>query len=244
MVIVKEGMGLSREWWGGGLWCPPLLAILSHLGVAILCPLAEALGARLGEHPIVLGGAAVVVADGVASSCLGTCLKGTASEAVALGEVQQQGGTVGADHLGAVDQDLSHTLGVTHEGGEAGGGDDLEHGSRLVVGGSLSPRVLIIADRGWLSRVGSQFPKWHSVAVGDEPLAPASRDPLVLQLANVDRFQALAVGVQIPQAEVAAGVAVGPDLVSLVDGHGRVSVVDSGILAGQGSWQLPGRTLL
>jgi hypothetical protein len=30
----------------------------------------------------------------------------------------------------------------------------------------------------------------------------------------------------------------------LVDGHGRVSVVDSGILAGQGSWQLPGRTLL
>ncbi len=36
-------------------------------------------------------------------------------------------------------------------------------------GVSVAPRVLIIADRGWLSRVGSQFPNWHSVAVGDVP---------------------------------------------------------------------------
>jgi len=139
-------------------------------GVAILCPLGEALGARLVEHPIA-GGAV----EQVATRCLGTCLEGTATLAVGLCQVEQQGGTVPADHLGAVDQDLSDSLGVTQESSEAGGGDDGKHRSRLVVGGSLSPRVLIIAGRGSLSRVGGQFPKWHSVAVADAPGAPGAR---------------------------------------------------------------------
>lgn len=127
-------------------------------GGAILCPASEALVASLVEHSVV-----VLPLDVVAVGSLGTCLEGTATLAVGLGEVQEKGGTVGTDHLGAVDQDLSHPLGVAHEGGEAAGRDDLEHGSRFeVVGGSLSPRVLSIADRGWLSRVGSQFPKCPS----------------------------------------------------------------------------------
>lgn len=120
----------------------------SQAAVSILCPHRQALGARLAEHPIVLGGAAVVVADDVATSCLGTLLEGTASQAVALGEVQQQGGTVSTDHTRALDQQVGDSLGVAQESGEAGGGDDLEHGSLEVVGGSLSPRVLIIADGG------------------------------------------------------------------------------------------------
>lgn len=120
----------------------------SDTAVAVLCPLGEALGASLAEHPIVLSNAAVVVADAVAVGSLGTLLEGTASQAVALGEVQQQGGTVGADHTGALDQQVGDTLGVTEEGSEAGGGDDGEHRSLEVVGGSLAPRVLIIADRG------------------------------------------------------------------------------------------------
>ena len=113
----------------------------SQGAVAILCPHRQALGARLGEHPILLGGGAVGVGDGVASRSLGTCLEGTATLAVGLGEVEQEGGTVGTDHLGAVDQDLSHPLGVTHEGSEAGGGDDLEHLSGAGGGGGLSPSL-------------------------------------------------------------------------------------------------------
>ena len=124
-------MGLSKElgWWGAGV--PPVARYpsTSQTAVAILCPHRQALGARLAEHPIGLGDGAVVVADTVAVGSLGTCLQGTATLAVGLGEVEQEGGTVGTDHLGAVDQDLSHPLGVAHEGLEAGGGDDLEHRS-------------------------------------------------------------------------------------------------------------------
>jgi len=145
-------------WWGGGV--PPVARYpsTSQAAVPILCPHRQALGARLAEHPIVLGGAAVSVADDVATRCLGTLLEGTATEAVGLGEVEQEGCSVPADHLGAVDQDLSDSLGVAHESSEAGGGDDLEHGSRGWWGAVVPPDVVIIADRGWLSRVGSQFP--------------------------------------------------------------------------------------
>jgi len=112
----------------------------SQGAVPILCPHRQALGARLGEHPIVLGGGAVVVADDVATRRLGTCLEGVAPLAVGLCQVEQEGGTVGADHTGALEQQVGDTLGVTHEGGEAGGGDDGKHRSRLVVGGGLAPR--------------------------------------------------------------------------------------------------------
>ena len=103
-----------------GGWCQPPLG--SDQAVPILCPLAEALGARLGEHPILLSDAAVSVGDDVAVGCLGTLLESVAPLAVALGEVQQQRGTVPADHLGALDEQGGEALGVAHEGGETGGG--------------------------------------------------------------------------------------------------------------------------
>ncbi len=127
-------------WWGA---VPPVARYptTSDGGGAILCPLGEALGARLGEHPIGLGDAAVVVEHTVAVGCLGTRLEGTATQAVALGEVQQQGGTVPADHTGALDQQVSDSLGVTQESGKAGGGDDGKHRSRVGGGGSRLPPV-------------------------------------------------------------------------------------------------------
>lgn len=97
-----------------------MLAILSHRRGAVHRPAGEAGVARLVEHPI--GQTAI---DVVTVGSLGTCLEGTTTEAVGLGEVQQEGGAVGTDHLGAVDQDLSHPLGVTQEGSEAGGGDEV-----------------------------------------------------------------------------------------------------------------------
>ena len=132
--------------WGGGWRCPPLLAILSHSGGAILCPLAEALGASLAEDPIGLGDRAVVMEDPVAVGCHGTVLKGTATVGVSLGEVQQQGCPVASDHSGLGDQQGGDTLGVTHEGGEAGGGDQLDHGSQVVVGVGFPPPVECIVD--------------------------------------------------------------------------------------------------
>ena len=76
----------------------------SHQRVAILCPLAEALGARLGEHPILLAGAAIGMGDEVATRCLGTCLESVTPLVVGLGEVQQKASTVPADHTGALDE--------------------------------------------------------------------------------------------------------------------------------------------
>ena len=141
----------------GGGWCAPVACYPSRSdgAVAILCPLAEALGARLGEHPILLSDAAVSVGDDVAVGCLGTLLEGTASLGVGLGEVEQQGGTVPTDHLGAVEQQSGEALGVTHEGSEAGGGDDLDHGSQVAGGGGgLSPSLeSILQHREPLSRV-------------------------------------------------------------------------------------------
>ena len=101
----------------------------SDAAVAILCPLGQALGAGLAEHPIVLGGAAVVVADGVASCSLGTCLQGTATLAVSLGQVEQEGGTVGTDHTGTLDQQAGCSLSIADQGSEAGGRDDGKHRS-------------------------------------------------------------------------------------------------------------------
>ena len=128
---------------------------MSHQAVTILCPHGETLSACLGEYTVGLCNRTVAMCDTVAISCLGTLLEGTASLGVGLGEVEQQGGTVSADHLGAIDQDLSDTLGVTHEGGEAGGGDDLDHGSQVAGGGGgLSPSLeSILQHREPLSRV-------------------------------------------------------------------------------------------
>jgi hypothetical protein len=107
-------------WEGGGV--PPVASnpTTSQGAVPILCPHGEALGARLGEHPILLGDAPIGVADDVATRCLGTRLEGVASLRAGLGEVEQQGGTVSADHLRVFDQQGGEALGVTHEGGEAG----------------------------------------------------------------------------------------------------------------------------
>ena len=62
----------------------------SQGGVAILCPHRQALGARLGEHPILLGDAAIGMGDSVATRCLSAPLQGMASLGVGLGEVEQQ----------------------------------------------------------------------------------------------------------------------------------------------------------
>ena len=141
--------------WGAGV--PPVACYptTSQGGVPILCPHRQALGARLGEHPITLGRGAVVVGDEVAVGCLGTLLEGTATHGVGLGEVEQQGGTVPTDHLGAVEQQGGDPLGVTHEGGEAAGGDELDHGLRCEAGGEGSPPSLesILQHREPLSRV-------------------------------------------------------------------------------------------
>ena len=138
---------MSKEWGWWGVWCPPLLAILSHRRVAILCPLAEALGARLAEHPILLAGGAVSMGDEVALGCFGTLLESVTPLAVGLGEVQQQAGTVPADHTGALDEQGGDPLGVTHEGGEAAGGDELDHGSQVAGGGEgFSPSLESILE--------------------------------------------------------------------------------------------------
>jgi hypothetical protein len=142
---------------GRGAEVPPVARYPSRSqgAVAILCPHRQALGARLAEHPISLGDRAVGVGDTVAVGSLGTCLQGTATLGAGLGEVEQEGGTVGTDHLGAVEQDLGNPLGVTHEGGEAGGGDQLDHGSRGAGGGGgFSPSLdRILADRWEVARV-------------------------------------------------------------------------------------------
>jgi hypothetical protein len=144
----------------GGGWCAPVACYPSRSdgAVAILCPLAEALRARLGEHPILLAGAAIGVADLVAVGCLGTLLEGMASLAVGLGEVEQQAGTVPADHLGVLQQQGGDPLGVAQESSEAGGGDDLDHGSRVAGGGEgFSPSLeSILQHRVPLSRVWGQ----------------------------------------------------------------------------------------
>lgn len=206
----------------------------SQAAVTILCPHCQALGRCLAEHSVILGGAAVVVADGVATRCLGTLLKGTASLGVGLGEVEQQGGTVSADHPRALDQQVGDTLGVTEESSEAGGGDDGEHRSLGWWGAVVPPDVVIIADRGWLSRVGSQFPKWHSVAVADLPAAPAATLAVVFLLADLDGEQALAAAVGCPALGGVAGegaaVAGVPDGVRFGEGHRSVSVADSVII--------------
>ncbi len=114
-------------------------------GVATLCPHGEALGGCLGEHPIGLGDGAVVVDHTVAVRCHGTLLEGTATHAVGLGEIEQERGTVPADHTGALDQQVGDTLGVTDEGGEAGGGDDGKHRSLGAGGGWGSPPRLNVS---------------------------------------------------------------------------------------------------
>ena len=102
----------------------------SQAAVPILCPHCQALGARFGEHPILLSDAAVSMGDDVALGCFGTLLESVAPLAVALGEVQQQRGTVPADHLGALDEQGGEALSVTDESLKAGGGDEGKHRSR------------------------------------------------------------------------------------------------------------------
>lgn len=110
----------------------------SDAAVAILCPLSEPLGARLGENPIVLSDRAIGVGDAVATRSLGTCLEGTTALGIGLGEVQEQGGPESTDHTGLGDQTSSTRLSVTEEGSEAGGGDDGEHRSGARGGGGVS----------------------------------------------------------------------------------------------------------
>ena len=135
-MIVKEGIGLSKELDGVGGVVSPLACYptTSDGRVAILCPLGEALRARLAEHPIVLGDAAIGVADLVTTGSLSTLLEGVAPLSVALGEVEQQGGTVPTDDLRVFDQQGGEALGVTDESLKAGGGDDGKHRSQVARG--------------------------------------------------------------------------------------------------------------
>ena len=64
----------------------------------------------------------------------------------------------------------------------------------------------------------SVYRQRRSVAVADVPDAPLSA--VVVGISDLDRLQALGAGVLIPEGEVGASVAVVPDLVCLVDGHG------------------------
>jgi len=102
----------------------------SDLRVAILCPHRQPLGAGLGEHPIGLGDRAIGVEQTVTIGSLGTRLEGLPAQWAGLSQVQQQGGTVATDHLGVLDQQGGEALGIAHESGEAGGGDDGKHRSR------------------------------------------------------------------------------------------------------------------
>lgn len=223
---------------------------VSNRGVLTLCPVYQTEGACFRENPISLGDRTIGVADTVAVGDLSTLLEGTATHATGRagglqvgGESEQGTGTAGADHTGLADQQGGEALVVAGDQGEAGA---VEHGSQLVVGvGFPPPVVCIVADRGWLSWVSGQFPKWHSMAVGDVPGAPASSLALVLQLAGVDCLQALGAGVTLPPVAVGVVAVAGvPDLVCLVDGHGRLSVVDLFSIEPQGRRQLPGRTEL
>jgi hypothetical protein len=110
---------------------PPVARYPSRLqaGVTILSPHCQALAAGLGEHPVVLGGGAIGVADGVAIRCLGTRLKSTTAQAVGLCQVEQQGSPKGPDHPRTGNKLSSTLLSVAHESSEAGGGDDLKHRS-------------------------------------------------------------------------------------------------------------------
>ena len=81
--------------------------------------------------------------------------------------------------------------------------------------------------RGAGTKKRGRLPPGASVAVGDVPGAPSAVLALVLQLAGVDRFQALGAAVAFPPVAVdVVAVAGVPDLVCFGDGHGRLSVVD------------------
>ena len=111
----------------GGLVWPPLG---SDQAVPILGPHSQALGAGLAEDPILLGDGPIGVGDEVALGSLGTLLEGHSALLVALGQVEQEGGTIPANHTGVLDQQSSNPLGIAHESSETGGGDDLDHGLR------------------------------------------------------------------------------------------------------------------
>jgi len=141
---------------GWGAVVPPVARYPSRSqgAVAILCPHGEALGASLAEHPIGLGDRAIGMGDTVTVGSLGTRLQGTATLAIGLGKVQQEGGTVPTDHTGALDQQTGSGFGVTDQGSETAGGDDGEHRSGAGGGGGLSPSLeRILSDRWGVSRV-------------------------------------------------------------------------------------------
>ena len=137
--------------WIGGCCEPP---VGSDGAVPILCPLAEAAGGCLGKHPVVLGDAAIGVADGVATGSLGALLEGVAPPAVGLGEVEQQRRPETTDHTGALNQQGGEALGVTDESLEAGGGDDGKHRSRGRGVVEVCPPRLCISYSIWCPDLG------------------------------------------------------------------------------------------
>ncbi len=153
--------------------------------VAILCPLAEALGGCLAEHPIGLGDRAIGVDDPMTLGSFGTLLEGTATQAVGLCQVQQEGGTVPTDHTGALDQQVGDSLGVTQESSEAGGGDDGKHRSRGGGWWRSVPLACAYPTRsvGGVEGLGSksgQCPRWHSVSGGGARRARLEVDPMAV----------------------------------------------------------------
>ena len=129
----------------GGLVWPP---VGSQLRVAILGPHSQALGAGFAEDPILLGDGPISMGDEVAPSFTGTLLEGNPALPVALGQVEQEGGTVPANHPRALDEQSSNPLSIAHESSEAGGGDELDHDLRWRGVERFSPSLVpIMAPR-------------------------------------------------------------------------------------------------
>ena len=120
----------------GGLVWPP---VGSQLRVAILGPHSQALGAGLAEDPILLGDGPISMGDEVALGSLGTCLEGNPALPVALGQVEQEGGTVPANYTGALDEQSSNPLSIAHKSSEPGGGNELDHDLEVAGGGKVFP---------------------------------------------------------------------------------------------------------
>ena len=101
----------------------------SQAGVAVLCPLAEALVAGLVKDPIGLADGSVSVDDSVTVGSLGAGFESTTPLGVGLGEVQEQGSPEGSDHTGLGNEPSSTRLSIAHKGGKATGRDQLDHRS-------------------------------------------------------------------------------------------------------------------
>ena len=136
LFSLQDGKG--QPWLAG-----PIVHKPSHRGVAVLAPVTQAQVAGLGEHTVP-DGATVAKGDNGAACSVGGSLESLAAQlalggegGLAGGEVEQPLSTVAANHLGLADGALGNSHG--DHGGDAGAGETVRHGSRVVVGASLAP---------------------------------------------------------------------------------------------------------